>query len=66
MGADVSLSVVTLCDFATGGVFTGDFATGGVLTAFTVTVVIAVDSNSPAPTTVNWKLSVVLFPTSLN
>ena len=59
--ADVSMSVVTLCDFAIGGVFTADSVTGGVFTAFTVTVVIEVDFKSPAPTAVNSKVSVVLF-----
>jgi hypothetical protein len=41
--ADVSLFVVTLCDLATGGVFTAGCSTGGVVTALTFTVVIAVD-----------------------
>src|SRR4029079_856194 len=45
-------------------------ATGGVLVVsfieLTFTVVIPIDSKLPAPTTVNWKVSVVLFSPSLN
>src|SRR6476659_8535858 len=65
MDADVSSIVVTLCDSATGGVLVG-VSGAPVVNALTFTVVIAIDSKFPAPTTVNWKVSVVLFSPSLN
>ena len=65
MDADVSSFAVTLCDSATGGVLVG-VSGAPVVNALTFTVVMDVDTRFPAPTTVNWKVSVVLSSPSLN